>query len=347
MRYRSVLTLLFGLLAAPWLNAAPAQRLFSDWQVTCNNQNFCVARNTGAHGGLVMTLERSAGARTDARLRIDYGGIDAPITKAPPIAGRLYLDGQPLALTSDRWQITPWHLVTEDTEAITRFLQKIQEGQALALQGSQSTISLVGLKAALLFIDALQKRVGSETAWIKKGDSPPLSVPPAPALKKVARTNATPAPLTQQELNDLLDYGTLRMNSSQCSLDPMRRQVRVSALTDDKALLLIDCEAGAYNMVERAWLVSRDKPFTARLVRLILPFTPENGDDEMELMNTAFDEKTRELTTLTKGRSQADCGTSSRWRFDGQRFRLVRYAQQPTCDNWHGPDAWPTLWVTR
>jgi hypothetical protein len=36
----------------------------------------------------------------------------------------------------------------------------------------------------LLFIDAQQKRVGSETAWIKKGDDPPLSVPPAPALKK-------------------------------------------------------------------------------------------------------------------------------------------------------------------
>ncbi|MGQ7184209.1 hypothetical protein ACUODJ_08595, partial [Escherichia sp. HC-CC] len=26
---------------------------------------------------------------------------------------------------------------------------------------------------------------------------------------------------------------------------------------------------------------------------------------------------------------------------------LVRYAAEPTCDNWHGPDAWPTLWITR
>jgi hypothetical protein len=44
----------------------------------------------------------------------------------------------------------------------------------------------------LLFIDAQQKRVGSETAWIKKGDDPPLSVPPAPALKEVALTASTP-----------------------------------------------------------------------------------------------------------------------------------------------------------
>ncbi|VFS17004.1 protein [Escherichia coli] len=55
--------------------AAPAQRAFSDWQVTCNNQNFCVARNTGDHNGLVMTLSRSAGAHTDAVLRIERGGL--------------------------------------------------------------------------------------------------------------------------------------------------------------------------------------------------------------------------------------------------------------------------------
>ncbi|EMV7816113.1 DUF1176 domain-containing protein, partial [Salmonella enterica subsp. enterica serovar Anatum] len=55
MRYRVILFCLFGLLPVQLLWAAPAQRTFSDWQVTCNNQNFCVARNTGEHHGLVMT----------------------------------------------------------------------------------------------------------------------------------------------------------------------------------------------------------------------------------------------------------------------------------------------------
>lgn len=347
MRYRSLCALLFGLFTAPLLWAAPAQQTFSDWQVTCNNQNFCAARNIGMHHGLVMTLERSAGARTDATLRIDFGSKAGPPVKEPPIAPRLLLDESPLQLAAEQWQITPWHLVTDNAGVITAFLKTIQEGQAITLQDGKGTLSLLGLKAALLFIDAQQKRLGSETAWIKKGDDPPLSVPPAPALKKVALANDMPMPLTHDELNDLLDYANWRMNNSQCSLDPMRRQVRVTALTDDKALLIIDCEAGAYNTVELAWLVSREKPFASRPVRLRLPFTPDNGNDEMELMNAVFDEKTRELTTLSKGRGLADCGVSSRWRFDGQRFRLVRYAQEPTCDNWHGPDAWPTLWVTR
>ena len=53
------------------------------------------------------------------------------------------------------------------------------------------------------------------------------------------------------------------------------------------------------------------------------------------------------LTTLALGRGIGDCGIQTRWRFDGQRFRLVRYAEEPSCDSWNGPDAWPTLWITR
>ena len=347
MRYCVFLLFFICVLPAPRVWAAPAQQSFSDWQVTCNNQNFCVARNTGEHRGLVMSLSRSAGAKTDASLRIDLGGLSVPPVKEPDIAPRLLLDNVPLKLTSQHWQLTPWHLKTDDTGTITTFLKTIQEGQALTLRGGKQTISLAGLKAALLFIDAQQKRVGSETAWIKKGDSPPLSVPPAPALKKVAVVNPTPTPLTHNELNNLLDYGNWRMNHSQCSLDPNRREVRVTALTDDKALMIISCEAGAYNTVDLAWLVSRKKPFAARSVRLRLPFTPSSQSSDMELMNASFDEKTRELTTLALGRGIGDCGIQTRWRFNGQRFRLVRYAEEPSCDNWNGPDAWPTLWITR
>lgn len=347
MRYCVFIFFLICVLPAPRVWAAPAQQSFSDWQVTCNNQNFCLARNTGEHRGLVMTLSRSAGAKTDASLRIDLGGLSDPSVKEPAIAPRLLLDGVPVTLERQHWQLTPWHLKTDDAATITAFLKHIQEGKALALLDGKQAISLSGLKAALLFIDAQQKRVGSETAWIKKGDDPPLSVPPAPALKKVAVVNPTSTPLSHSELNDLLDYGTWRMNNSQCSLDPNRREVRVTALSDDKALLIVSCEAGAYNTVDLAWLVSRKKPFSSRSVRLRLPFTPSSGSSEMELMNARFDEKTRELTTLALGRGIADCGIQTRWRFDGQRFRLVRYAEEPSCDNWNGPDAWPTLWITR
>lgn len=347
MRYRVILLFLLGLIPTSLTWAAPAQRMFSDWQVTCNNQNFCVARNTGEHGGLVMTLSRSAGAHTDAVLRIDLGSLSTPDIAEEAIAPRLLLDSKPLLFTGETWKITPWHLMTDEPATITAFLQQVQDAQAITLDGGNQSISLLGLKAALLFIDAQQKRVGSETAWIEKGNDPPLSVPPAPPLKGVAIVNPTPTPLSQEERNDLLDYGNWRMNGLRCSLDPLRREVSVTALTDDKALLMIGCEAGAYNTVDLAWIVSRKKPLASRAVRLRLPFNNGQQNNELELMNATFDEKSRELVTLAKGRGLTDCGIQTRWRFDGQRFRLVRYAAEPTCDNWHGPDAWPTLWITR
>ncbi|MCZ5524432.1 DUF1176 domain-containing protein, partial [Escherichia coli] len=81
-------------------------------------------------------------------------------------------------------------------------------------------ISLSGLKAALLFIDAQQKRVGSETAWIKKGDEPPLSVPPAPALKEVAVVNPTPTPLSLEERNVLRASGNGRRSGLRGAREP-------------------------------------------------------------------------------------------------------------------------------
>lgn len=347
MRHCVFLILMLCVLPASFVQAAPAQQSFTDWQVTCNNQNFCIARNTGEHNGLVMTLSRSAGAKADAVLRIDLGGLTTPDPKEPAIAARLRLDGAPLPLDVKRWQVTSWRLTTDDPAIITSLLTQLQQKKTITLDTGKQTLSLNGLKEAIQFIDAQQKRGGSETAWINKGDDPPLSVPPAPALKEVAVVNPTPTPLSREERSDLVDYGTWRMNNSQCSLDPTRREVRVTALTDDKALLIISCEAGAYNTVDLAWLVSRKKPFASHTVRLRLPFVASSESSDMELMNASFDEKSRELTTLALGRGIADCGIQTRWRFTGQRFRLVRYAEEPSCDNWHGPDAWPTLWITR
>lgn len=347
MRYRVLLLLFLGLLPTSLTWASPVQQVFSDWLVTCNNQNFCVTRNVGLHHGLVMTLSRSAGAHMDAALRIELGGLVNPVAAVPPIAPRLLLDDKPLQRGEEHWKVQPKLLATEDSATIDAFLQQVQDAQAITLQKGVQVISLKGLKAALLFIDSQQKRVGSETAWVRKGDEPPLSVPPAPALKTVAKVNPTPTPLNRDEYNDLLDYGTWRMNNTQCSLDPLRREVWVTALTDDKALMMISCESGAYNTIYRAWLVSRKKPHASHPVRLRLPFLPSGQDDrDVELMNLTFNENTRELITLEKGRGLGDCGVQTRWRYDGQRFRLVRYAGQPECDNWQGADAWPTQWIT-
>ncbi|SQI96462.1 Protein of uncharacterised function (DUF1176) [Klebsiella oxytoca] len=168
-----------------------------------------------------------------------------PVAALAPIAPRLQLDGKPLALSDTHWQIADKLLKTDDNVTIDAFLQQVQNAQTITLEKGLQTVSLQGLKAALLFIDSRQKRVGSETAWVGKGEEPPLSVPPAPALRSVVKMEGAQSPLSRDELNDLMDYGNERMNSSACSLDPFRREVRVSALTDEKVLLMTSWRSGS------------------------------------------------------------------------------------------------------
>lgn len=334
------------LLAAGQAVADPVQKLFGDWQVTCNNQNFCQARNTGAHHGLVITLRRSPGANNDSALRIDLGSIANPITRPAVLINDLRLDGAPLVF-SGKWQMTPYHLYSDDPASVDALLLALRPATSLTLSGGDQVIPLSGLIPALGFIDKQQSRGGSETAWGQKGSKPPQNVPPAPALKSVNPPRNTVQPFSQDEFLGLLGYGTWRMNNSDCSLDPERRQVHLAPLSREKALLMIDCEAGAYNLIEQAWLVSRVPPYSARPLRLVLPFTPADQSRDLELMNARYDGTLDELTTLAKWRGIGDCGVATRWRFDGQAFRLVRYAQENVCDGWHGADSWPTLWVTK
>ncbi|MGC6745169.1 hypothetical protein ACP0HM_13310 [Escherichia coli] len=78
MRYR-IFLLFFSLCCRRlWCGRHQRNGRFPTGRSPCNNQNFCVARNTGDHNGLVMTLSRSAGAHTDAVLRIERGGLKSP-----------------------------------------------------------------------------------------------------------------------------------------------------------------------------------------------------------------------------------------------------------------------------
>lgn len=325
--------------------AEPVQRLFSDWQVTCNNQHFCQARNTDLHQGLVMSLGRSAGANVDAGLRIELRSLTRNYASQPAIAPRLLLDGKPLVLNG-RWHTATHTLFTDDSATIDGFLQAIREGETITLLQGPGHLSLSGLKAALLYIDDRQQRVGSETAWLEKGPAAARGVPPAPALQTLAAP-ASVTPLSKEERATLLDYAARHLDTSRCSIDPVRQQSAAWALTDASALVLVSCEAGAWNVVSLAWRVSRRDPGSARAVQLLLPFQPQGQNRRLELMNSEFDEQTGELRTLEKSRGIGDCGVATRWRYDGQRFRLARYAAEPTCDGLHGPDAWPVLWVTR
>jgi len=196
-------------------------------------------------------------------------------------------------------------------------------------------------------MDDVQGRVNGASAWVKRGDRVQWDVPPQPALPALPAPLPPPPPLTQEETSGLIDFGTWRVNTDNCSLDPLRREVSVSPLTDSKALLLISCETGAYNVIDLAFEVTRDAPYVSRGLSLTLPFTPASrSDNQLELVNAEFDASHGLLYTFSKGRGLGDCGVATRWQYDGNEFVLAEYAEEKTCDAWHSSEDWPTLWVT-
>lgn len=298
--------------------------------------------------GLVMTISRHAGIDDRPFLRIDYGSRYTGKLSGASLQDNLLLDGQRLKPDLKHWEVQPHHLSTAHAISINEFLSLIMDADNLQLlYRPHATISLHGLKAALLLMDDIQGRVNGMSAWIKKGERPATEVPPPPALPDLPALRAIPPALTREETTGLLDYGTWRINTDRCSLDPQRRQVSVAPLNEKKALLLISCEMGAYNVIDLAFEVTRSQPYIARGLTLTLPFTPRRGERKLELINAEYDASRGELVTFGKDRGLGDCGVATRWQYNGREFVLGEYAEESTCDAWHGSDDWPTLWSSK
>ncbi|UIA93237.1 DUF1176 domain-containing protein [Erwinia tracheiphila] len=330
------------------LQAQPLQKKFSDWQITCNNLNYCVARSFPGDNGLVMTISRHASSNDSALLRIDYGNNDTSESNGAALKDNLLLDGRRLKPDLKHWDVQPRHLSTAHAISIAEFLAQTMDADNIQLlYRPAATISLHGMKTALLLMDEIQGRLNTLSAWVKTGNRPASDVPPEPPEPVIVPPFHPPLSLTREESTGLIDFGTWRVNTDECSLDPQRREVSVSPLNDKKALLLVSCEMGAYNVIDLAYEVTRTEPYIAKRIVLTLPFLPNgSGMKQMELVNAEFDPETSQLSTFSKGRGLGDCGVASRWQFTGGAFVLVQYAQEQICDAWHGSDDWPTLWTS-
>jgi len=339
--------LLSSLAASASVQAEPLQKSFSDWQLTCNNAAFCVARSFPGDNGLVMTLSRHAGVDDRPLLRIDYGSAYTGALPGGPLKDNLLLDQRRLKPDLKHWTVEPHHLATSNAIAIDEFLGQTLDASTLQLTyQAKAVVPLRGLKAALLLMDDVQGRVNGTSAWVRRGAQ--WDLPPPPSLPSLPLSAPPPAPLTQEETSGLIDYGTWRITTDNCSLDPLRREVSVAPLTNSKALLLVSCETGAYNVIDLAFEVTRSQPYVSRGLTLNLPFVPPaRSDTQLELVNAEFDASNGLLYTFSKNRGLGDCGTATRWQFDGSAFVLAEYAEEQICDAWHSSDDWPTLWVSQ
>ena len=352
-RWVTVPLFLLTALLAVNVQADPLQVIYSDWQVSCDNLNDCTTRNSQDGQELVLSITREAGAEGRSSVKIEYQPNGEEQSTGQPIVNRLQLDGKTLTFNRREWDVSKKQVSTSNRVVVNEFINAIREGKAIQLGGklassqtSHPAISLKGLKAALLAIDAQQGRVGTKSAWVNRGAKPASEVPAPPTAPRKPHFNE-PHPLSDSEISAITQNAAASIDNNDCSLDPSEREVHLFALSNDKALMTVDCDMGAYNLFVLGFTVSRQAPYKAEDLALTMPF--KLGDDEQspEPINADFDQKTGELSTFDKGRGVGDCGVASRWIYDGKQFQLTSFASEPSCDGYNTRGEWPVLWVTQ
>jgi Protein of unknown function (DUF1176) len=323
-------SVLLGLLLTWPAAAAPSQlKVFSDWIVGCDNGLSCHATSL---------LDEGSGSGEAASLSItrDAAGMASPVAvirtdgwrrELKGVVSQLSVDGRALELRFNHGGGRIIFANGGDRAAI----DAIRQGQMLSLLDSDgkplATISLKGLSAALLFMDEQQRRLGTTTALVRRGDASPQSIPapprapivsmPPPSAKRPVEINAA------QRRDEQKVFGCRQVEARMLAL-PIRYHRLDAANT--LALVPAPCGTGAYNAHEIAVIVSEDG--RARPADMQFPM---DEDVKHMVVNPRWDPQERLLISFAKSRGLGDCGTIQRWAWDGERFRLAAQLEMSTC----------------
>ncbi|WP_434629215.1 DUF1176 domain-containing protein [Chromobacterium sp. CV08] len=330
MRHAAIAPLLLALALPAWARVYT----FKDWAVACDNIRRCQASGSQAEDGdnpvaLLLTRAAGPGAAVSGRLSVadpDDGKIGALTLRV----GKLRWTGVAPDQSFPPARAAPLLAAMRDADAM-----ELDDGRR------HWTLSLAGLKAALLKIDDVQGRIGTRGALAKPGDQPESAVPPAPAAPRVA-----PAAIPAARPGDkaLLPAILQRLKTADATCwneqaDADHPDAALYRLNAGQVLVLRECGRAAYQSNYKAWIVDDKPPFRSRAAM------PHDEDDKDALLiGAAFERGV--LSSYAKGRGIGDCGGGARWAWTGGDFQLMSAEVAPQCRGIPGGVPLRT-WVSR
>ena len=347
MRWK-LLPLLAGMFFSTLCDASePVQRLFQQWQVTCNNLNDCDVRNANPDEDIRIILTYQAGPR--GVISLDMAGYDSDTPQG------IWVDGK-------RWQTTlASHQADSRHDAagyssnslvqIQAFLQLLTNASTLSLsEDADEGTSLAGLMGALNFIDERQGRLHNRTALLAPGEANANDVPHRYAVEPRLAGPVKPLPLKdpRQLIETVLTSQAKLLADQECTPeDETLQKSSAKPLDTLHALVMINCVTGAYQSSSLIFVVPRSHPERAKMLDLPIPLRSNQGDAQSISWFTdpQYDVQRGLLYHTARGRGLADCGESAVWRFTGKGFELMSYHNQPTCDGGE-PGNWPSVWLS-
>ena len=201
-----------------------------------------------------------------------------------------------------------------DVAGFARVLPSLLERQdvTVGFETERYTLSLNGLKAALLKMDDLQGRVGTRGALVRKGAHDERGVPDAlPAL------HPHPAPnFALKSTDPALLKLVLPSLGADCNA-PLKEGVdgadaAIHRVSDDQVIVLRECQRGAFQSAYAA-------------------FPQADGSSQPLAMNVQWEGSGGSLRSIGKGRAENDCGDDAFWTWTGHELELYNAHVEPLC----------------
>ncbi len=293
-------------------DSVPLLREIKEWVIGCDNLRNCHALSAPSgvdeedYSSLTLHIWHQAGAEGYLRLRFDHRGEALDLAT-------LRLDGQPLGLELTRDlhvelddqggdpEVRSYGVIEE--AAARRWLQALRDGKRLELPDDKDAhVSLSGLSASLLLIDAVQGRVDNLTALARPGKGAASAVParlPTPVLRKFP---GAPALTTQEQAG--LVAAALRPITPEVNGTGGEPEASAGALTAQQAMTVVRYDCAAYNCEYDVVSRQRQAPYAETTLQLeSLPL-----EDAALQGSVGYDPATGTLSYFYKQRGIGDCG---------------------------------------
>ena len=193
-------------------------------------------------------------------------------------------------------------------------------------------VSLDGMKAALLYVDQIQGRVGTVTALVARGDKAASQVPVAPKLPVVRAVSASHEPPFSARRADELS-GTIPGHDSGCDRTEFMQSSTYRLDARHSLVILLEPGADGSQVKDNEILAIADDAAPNRLEVARFDVRIEDG----QVIGAKWDPSTGILSFGPD---------SDRYVWDGERFRIVRVTE-PAFVGWRLPTPSDTITLYR
>lgn len=338
-------------------------RTFQDWTAGCDNGRACTALSLLAEDGAsswFLRLDRKADAAAPVQLTL------IPQSPTYPRTGTLRLRAASVDIATLKYgeglRTENDGLVIEDRKAVAAVLAVMRSARKLEIISERqpagtevlANISLVGAKAALLWIDERQQRIDTVTALVGRGRKPASAVPAPPALPAAVAERTTDGGPPPEALAEATRSEMIRQSADYCDEDrggPDPDSNNMARLGRDLLLASVRCLSGAYNSGRAYFLL--EEGAVARVRPALFPRPVEQKVEEDRestpdnvLWNADFAPNSTEISHFAKGSGMADCGETGVWRWDGHAFQALSMTEMNSCSGIMA-GYWPNTYSSR